>query len=67
MIPSASVSGGLIGEVSARNVWACAPAGSFSREATKRDCQIAATSVVLCEIDYQPAIVLPNVGLRVEL
>jgi hypothetical protein len=40
---------------------------TFSREATKRDCQIAGTGVVLCEIDYQPAIVLPNVGLRVEL
>jgi hypothetical protein len=40
---------------------------TLSREATKRDCQIAGTGVVLCEIDYQPAIVLPNVGLRVEL
>ncbi len=39
---------------------------TLSREATKRDCQIAG-GTVLCEIDYQPAIVLPNVGLRVEL
>lgn len=39
---------------------------TLSREATKRDCQIVARSIQ-CEIDYQPAIVLPNVGLRVEL
>jgi hypothetical protein len=40
---------------------------TFSREATKRDCQLTPSLEVTCEIDYQPAIVLPNVGLRVEL
>jgi hypothetical protein len=40
---------------------------TFSREATKRDCQLTRSLAVTCEIDYQPAIVLPNVGLRVEL
>jgi hypothetical protein len=40
---------------------------TLSREATKRDCQVAGRGEVYCAIDYQPAIVLPNVGLRVEL
>jgi hypothetical protein len=40
---------------------------TFSREATKRDCALDRTLTVQCEVDYQPAIVLPNVGLRVEL
>jgi hypothetical protein len=40
---------------------------TFSREATKRDCVFDRTITVQCAIDYQPAIVLPNVGLRVEL
>ncbi|HMI91642.1 MAG TPA: TonB-dependent receptor [Polyangiales bacterium] len=40
---------------------------TFSREATKRDCSLSTNLRVVCEIDYQPAIVLPNVGLRAEL
>lgn len=40
---------------------------TFSREATKRDCFIGGGFQIECEVDYQPAIVLPNVGLRVEL
>jgi len=40
---------------------------TFSREATKRDCGLSTNLRVVCEIDYQPAIVLPNVGLRAEL
>lgn len=40
---------------------------TFSREATKRDCRLDAALEVVCEIDYVPAIVLPNVGLRAEL
>lgn len=40
---------------------------TFSREATKRDCLFDRTFTIQCAVDYQPAIVLPNVGLRVEL
>jgi len=40
---------------------------TFSREATKRDCLFDRTLTIRCAIDYQPAIVLPNVGVRVEL
>ncbi len=39
---------------------------TFSREATKRDCRLDAALEVVCEIDYVPAIVLPNAGLRAE-
>lgn len=40
---------------------------TFSREATKRDCVFGPQLTEICEIDYQPAIVLPNLGLRAEL
>jgi hypothetical protein len=40
---------------------------TFSSEATKRDCFLDRALQIQCEVDYQPAIVLPNVGLRVEL
>jgi hypothetical protein len=38
---------------------------TFSREATNRDC-IALQREVQCSVDYQPYIVLPNVGLRAD-
>jgi hypothetical protein len=38
---------------------------TFSREATDRDCVPEPTGVV-CKVDYQPYIVLPNVGLRAD-
>ncbi|MGD8861024.1 MAG: TonB-dependent receptor [Myxococcales bacterium] len=37
---------------------------TFSREATKRDCVLTAELDVSCRADLQPAIVLPNAGLR---
>jgi hypothetical protein len=40
---------------------------TFSREATKRDCSLGAGLRVVCEIAYQPAVILPNIGLRAEL
>ena len=40
---------------------------TLSREATKRDCSLADGVNVSCQIDYQPAIFLPNLGLRAEL
>ena len=40
---------------------------TFSREATKRDCSVGAGLRVICQIAYQPAIILPNIGLRAEL
>jgi hypothetical protein len=39
---------------------------TFSREATKRDCQLDADLEVVCRVDKQPAIVLPNAGFRAE-
>ena len=50
---------------------------SFSREATKRDCVLDARALaggtltttglpVVCAVDYAPAIVLPNAGVRAE-
>jgi hypothetical protein len=51
---------------------------TFSREATKRDCVLVVGEngrietdpdgrlPIACQVDFQPAIVLPNVGLRVE-
>lgn len=38
---------------------------TFSREATNRDCR-APDSEVECVVDYQPYIVLPNIGLRAD-
>jgi hypothetical protein len=38
---------------------------TFSREATNRDC-FAPLGQVMCRVDYQPYIVLPNVGVRVD-
>jgi hypothetical protein len=38
---------------------------TFSREATSRDCLPAAAGPT-CQIDYQPYIVLPNIGLRAD-
>jgi hypothetical protein len=51
---------------------------TLSREATKRDCRLAGFAdpriagaegglIVTCEIDHQPAIFLPNFGVRAEL
>lgn len=37
---------------------------TFAREATKRDCRFDEALAVRCELDYQPAVVLPNVGVR---
>ena len=39
---------------------------TFSREATKRDCRLSTSLDVACRVDYQPAIVLPNAGVRAE-
>jgi hypothetical protein len=49
---------------------------TFSREATKRDCRLEFADdrtgepddrlPVVCEVDYQPAIVLPNAGVKAE-
>jgi hypothetical protein len=39
---------------------------TFSREATKRDCRLDSRLEVVCEVDRQPAIVLPNAGVRAE-
>lgn len=38
---------------------------TFSREATNRDCN-APAGEVMCEVDYQPFIVLPNLALRAD-
>ncbi|MET0390167.1 MAG: TonB-dependent receptor [Polyangiales bacterium] len=38
---------------------------TLSREATNRDCY-ASTTTVTCEVDYQPYIALPNLGLRAD-
>jgi hypothetical protein len=51
-----------IGEVQLLLSWANL---TFAREATKRDCFLERDLSVRCEIDYQPAIVLPNLGIRV--
>jgi hypothetical protein len=40
---------------------------TFSREATKRDCAFSRSFAVECTVDYQPAIVLPNLALRAEM
>jgi len=40
---------------------------TFAREATKRDCFLQPNLQVGCRVDYQPAIVLPNAGVRVRL
>jgi hypothetical protein len=39
---------------------------TFSREATKRDCRLDDQLRVVCAFGYQPAIVLPNAGVRAE-
>ena len=46
---------------------------TFSREATNRDCMAAPSGDptlypqgVVCEVDYQPFIALPNLGLRAD-
>lgn len=41
---------------------------TFSREATNRDCSLAEGSATgyACVVDYQPFIVLPNLGLRAD-
>jgi hypothetical protein len=38
----------------------------FARETTKRDCRFDSSLNLRCEVDYQPAIVLPNAGIRAE-
>lgn len=38
---------------------------TFTREATNRDC-FAPLGEVMCRVDYQPYIVLPNLGVRVD-
>lgn len=39
---------------------------NMAREATKRDCRFDGSLVVHCDVDYQPAVTLPNAGLRAE-
>lgn len=53
-----------VGEVELLLSWANL---TFAREATKRDCFLLGGLQVRCQIDYQPAIVLPNAGLRVRM
>ena len=35
-----------------------------AREATKRDCRFDGSLALRCSIDYQPAVLLPNAGIR---
>jgi hypothetical protein len=51
---------------STRLVRAHARRAPARRCATKRDCRLSTALEVECQVDYQPAIVLPNAGERAE-